>query len=64
MRVQISPDRWRAVVGTELAGVSLFLLLAEPANILCKTGKDDKISIKIADFGVCNVLGNKYYILY
>ena len=29
----------------------------KPANILCKTGKNGKISIKIADFGVCNVLG-------
>ena len=33
----------------------------KPANILCKTEKNGKISIKIADFGVCNVLGNKYY---
>ena len=30
----------------------------KPANILCKTGTNGKISIKIADFGVCNVLGN------
>ena len=28
----------------------------KPANILCKT-ENGKISIKIADFGVCNVLG-------
>ena len=29
----------------------------KPANILCKTAKNGKIEIKIADFGVCNVLG-------
>ena len=35
----------------------------KPANILCKTeptpGVDGAIVIKIADFGVCNVLGKK-----
>ena len=29
----------------------------KPANILCKTLQDGTNSIKIADFGVCNVLG-------
>ena len=29
----------------------------KPANILCKTNRDNLTDIKIADFGVCNVLG-------
>ena len=35
------------------------LVLAVPANILCKT-ENKKIFIKIADFGVCNVIGITY----
>ena len=38
----------------------------KPANILCKTNPDGpvgaNIGIKIADFGVCNVLGTSVYI--
>ena len=33
----------------------------KPANILCKTHENGKIDIKIADFGVCNVLGKITY---
>ena len=34
----------------------------KPANILCKTNPDSEIEIKIADFGVCNILGKIYNI--